>query len=156
MIALRRVTGSPIVTPAPVAAAPATAAAMPSPITAAAPTPSAASAPAPAAVAPAPMTAAAPAAMTAAAPAHLFRRELIGLFLRRDRGLCIGAAGTLVIFIERLRHQRCGLRTCGQGGRAGKCTKCEFEKIPAFHGVVPLLQWRVMPKECRLAEMNAR
>src|SRR5437016_4018657 len=100
------------------------------------------SAPAPVTPAPAPMAAAAPAPVTpapapmaASAPAHFFGLEMIDFIPRCDGGMGIGVGGEPAILIERLRHQRCGLRARGKGGRAGGKSKGEFQKVPAFHDI---------------------
>ena len=97
--------------------------------------------------------AAAPAAMTAAAPAHFFRLQPIGLFLRRHGGLR-GIFRQFRVLVERMRHQRRGLRGRGERGSAGGDTCDDLEKFPTFHD--SLLQSRVMRNKFRRAVMNAR
>src|SRR5438874_519636 len=106
--------------------------------------PIAASAPTPVPATPAPM-AAAPAAMAASAPAHLFRLQAIGLLVRRHGGLC-GIFRQLRIFVKWMRHQRRGLRGCGERSDASGDTCGDLEKFPAFH-FLSLLQSRVMRNE---------
>lgn len=79
-----------------------------------------------------------PAPTAAAVPAHFFRRKAICFFLRGDGWLGAGIGRKSVIFIQRLRHQRCSLRArCKRSGT--DCTQGEFEKIPTFHDVVLLV-----------------
>src|SRR5213080_530737 len=103
-----------IVTAAPVAAAPVTAA------------------PAPTTTAPAPVTA--PPAPTS--PPHLFRLQMIYLVTGSDSG-----TGILVrrrqpsVLCERMRHQRCCPCTGGECGGACSKSKGQFQKVAAFHDI---------------------
>ena len=65
------------------------------------------------------MPAAAPATVAATAPAHFFGGETIDFIARGDGGLGIRIDGELCIFVQRLRHQRCGLRARNERGRTG-------------------------------------
>jgi hypothetical protein len=79
--------------------------------------------------------------MTAAAPAHFFRREAIGLFVRRDGGLGIRTSGQFGVVGERRRHQRGGLHARCKRDAAGGKSKGEFQKVAAFHYISSSVCW---------------
>jgi hypothetical protein len=94
-------------------------------------------------------TAAAAAAVT---PADFLGLQAIGLFLRRHGGLR-GVLRQLCILIERLRHQRRGLRCGGKGRDSSGNTRCDLEKFTPFH-LFFLLQGCGEANKFRLAAMN--
>jgi hypothetical protein len=79
--------------------------------------------------------------MAAASPAHFFRSEALDFITRRHRRLRVGILRQLCGIIERLRHQRCGLRTRHESGGSSSDTERNLEKFPAFH-FASLLQSR--------------
>ena len=87
--------------------------------------------------------------MAATAPAHFFRVQAIGLFLRRHGRL---RRRQFRILVQRLRHQRYGLRSCRKCRDTGGHTYSDLEKFPAFHD--SLLQSRVMRTQHHRAAMN--
>jgi hypothetical protein len=66
------------------------------------------------------------------APADFLGLQAIGLLLRCHGGLR-GIFRQLRILVERLRHQRRGLRRGGKGRDSGGSTNCDLEKFPPFH-----------------------
>jgi hypothetical protein len=129
------------------------------PVTAAVPTPPPAimtPAPTPVPPAPTPVTPAAPAPspVPAAAPAHLFRLETVDLVFGGDGGLGIIRGRQPTVFGQRLRHQRCGLRTRGKRCSARGKSEGEFQKVAAFHDISLSGARRVMPGDFDRAEMN--
>jgi hypothetical protein len=74
--------------------------------------------------------------MVAAAPAHFLRLEAIGFLLRGHRRLSL-IFRQFRILMERLRHQRGGLRRRGECGGASEDACCDPEKFPAFHFFPP-------------------
>ena len=79
--------------------------------------------------------------------------RLVGLVFRRHGGLR-GIFRQFRVLVERMRHQRRGLRGRGERGSAGGDTCDDLEKFPTFHD--SLLQSRVMRNKFRCAVMNAR
>jgi len=91
---------------------------------------------------------------TAAAPAHFLRLQAIDFVARGHGGLCIRILRQFRILVQRLRHQRSGLRGASKRRHTGRNTSGELEKFPAFH--VSLLQSRVMQSDFHRFAMNAR
>jgi hypothetical protein len=73
-------------------------------------------------------------------PPHFFRLEAIDLIGGGHRGMGIFIGGRPSALIERLRRKRRGLRARGQGGRSGRNSKGELQKIPAFHDVSSFIE----------------
>jgi protein involved in polysaccharide export with SLBB domain len=103
-----------------------------------------------------PMTMApAPVAMMAM-PMNLFGRQLGGFVAGGDCGMSVGIAlrhaGGIT---DRLRRQRCCLRSRGKGSGSRRNAQCKFQKVPALHNFLP--RWIIVPVmqgQCRGHDMN--
>jgi hypothetical protein len=69
--------------------------------------------------------------MAASAPAHLFRFQAIDFITRGDGGTRIRVRIRSAV-IQRLRHQRRGLRTRGKSRGTCDNAQCDLQEIPAF------------------------
>jgi hypothetical protein len=77
--------------------------------------------------------------MAATAPPHFVGREALDLVAGGDGRLRVGTARQPCIVGEWSRHQRSGMR--GGSERCAACGKpqSEFQKVPAFHPIIPPL-----------------
>jgi hypothetical protein len=92
-------------------------------------------------------------------PPHFFRLDPIDLVARGHGRMGPFIAAKLSARLKRLRCKRRGLRARSQRGGerdAEGQSKCEFQKIPAFHDVFLFESERVMRSEFRRVEMNGR
>lgn len=92
--------------------------------------------PAPMAATPAPVatpTPVAPMPVPVMTPVHLFGLEAVHLALRGNCGTGILVRRRPSVYRKRMRRQRRGLSTRGQGGSARSKSNGEFQKIAAFH-----------------------
>jgi hypothetical protein len=110
-------------------------------------------------VMPAPMTMAPVMMVPVVSPPHFFRLDLIDLVARGHSRMGTFIAAKLSARLKRLRCKRRGLRARSQRGGerdAEGQSKCEFQKIPAFHDVFLFESERVMRSKFRCVEMNGR
>ncbi len=88
--------------------------------------------PMPVPVAPMPM----PSPVPVMAPTNLLRLQTIDVVLGHDRG-SRGLGGRRCELCRRHRRQRCGIRGCSNRGRTCDRAESDFQKMTAFHDVLP-------------------